>query len=88
MGSVVLKSLSILLGLFFIFVGILKISCYLSKDLHRDMVSNIIKLILFHRVEIEREELFFKNVFNLLCYLIMKLNAFMAILDLFREKNT
>ncbi|XKL61329.1 hypothetical protein PGB90_008386 [Kerria lacca] len=43
MGSVVLKSLSILLGLFFIFVGILKISCYLSKDLHRDMRKEYVK---------------------------------------------
>ncbi len=44
MGSIVLKSLSVLLGLFFIFVGILKISCFLSKDLHRDLVSTIQKI--------------------------------------------
>lgn len=41
MGSIVLRSLSVLLGLFFIFVGILKISCFISKDLHRDLVSII-----------------------------------------------
>lgn len=39
MGSIVLKSLSILLGLFFIFVGFIKISSVLSKDLHKDLVS-------------------------------------------------
>ena len=44
MGSVVLKSLSVLLGLFFIFVGILKITCLLSKELHKDMVSELIQL--------------------------------------------
>ena len=36
--SVVLKSLSIFLGLFFIFVGIMKITPYISKDLHKDLV--------------------------------------------------
>jgi hypothetical protein len=39
MGSIVLKSLSILLGLFFIFVGFIKLSSYISKDLHKDLVS-------------------------------------------------
>ncbi|KFB51718.1 AGAP007501-PA-like protein [Anopheles sinensis] len=39
MSSLVLRSLSILLGLFFIFIGIMKISPHLSKDLHRDLVS-------------------------------------------------
>jgi hypothetical protein len=38
MASIVLKSLSILLGLFFIFVGIMKITPKLSKDLHKDLV--------------------------------------------------
>lgn len=37
-SNIVLKSLSILLGLFFIFVGIMKIGPYLSKELHRDLV--------------------------------------------------
>lgn len=41
MGSIVLKSLSVLLGLFFIFVGFIKISSYISKDLHKDLVSRI-----------------------------------------------
>lgn len=39
MASVVLKSLSILLGLFFIFIGIIKLTPYISKDLHKDLVS-------------------------------------------------
>jgi hypothetical protein len=39
MASVVLKSLSILLGLFFIFIGIMKLTPHISKDLHRDLVS-------------------------------------------------
>lgn len=38
-SSVVLKSLSFLLGLFFIFIGAMKISPFLSKDLHKDLVS-------------------------------------------------
>lgn len=36
--AIVLKSLSILLGLFFVFVGFLKMSSYISKDLHKDLV--------------------------------------------------
>lgn len=38
-STIVLKSLSILLGLFFIFIGAMKISPYLSKELHKDLVS-------------------------------------------------
>lgn len=38
-SSIVLKSLSILLGLFFVFIGAMKISPHLSKDLHKDLVS-------------------------------------------------
>lgn len=38
-SSVVLKSLSILLGLFFLFVGIMKLTPHISKDLHRDLVN-------------------------------------------------
>lgn len=37
--AIVLRSLSILLGLFFIFVGTMKLTSYLSKDLHKDLVS-------------------------------------------------
>lgn len=40
-SSVVLKSLSILLGVFFIFIGYVKISPFLSKDLHKDLVSGL-----------------------------------------------
>lgn len=41
MGSIVLKSLSILLGVFFIFVGITKLTPFISKELHKDLVSEI-----------------------------------------------
>lgn len=40
MSSIVLKSLSILLGLFFIFVGTMKVTSAISKDLHKDLVSD------------------------------------------------
>ncbi|XP_023012660.1 novel acetylcholine receptor chaperone isoform X1 [Leptinotarsa decemlineata] len=43
MGSIVLRSLSILLGLFFIFVGLIKISSVLSKDLHKDLRKEYVK---------------------------------------------
>lgn len=46
-SSIVLKSLSILLGLFFIFVGLMKIGPYLSKELHRDLVNNRVVLLSF-----------------------------------------
>lgn len=42
-GSIVLKTLSILLGLFFIFIGVIKLSCFLSKDLHRDVRKEFVK---------------------------------------------
>lgn len=38
-NTIVLKSLSILLGLFFIFVGTLKLTPHISKDLYKDLVS-------------------------------------------------
>lgn len=41
MGSVVLKSLSVLLGIFFIFVGTMKLTSIISKDLHKDLVRII-----------------------------------------------
>ncbi|XP_065338475.1 novel acetylcholine receptor chaperone [Cloeon dipterum] len=43
MASIVLKSLSILLGLFFIFVGIMKITPKLSKDLHKDLRKEYVR---------------------------------------------
>lgn len=52
MGSIVLKSLSILLGIFFVFVGTIKVTSYLNKDLHKDLVNKlhclrkILKLVL------------------------------------------
>lgn len=44
MGSIVLKSLSILLGVFFIFVGITKLTPFISKELHKDLVSTYLNL--------------------------------------------
>lgn len=38
-NTIVLKSLSILLGLFFVFVGTLKLTPHISKDLYKDLVS-------------------------------------------------
>ncbi|XP_050307269.1 novel acetylcholine receptor chaperone [Anthonomus grandis grandis] len=43
MASPVLKTLSILLGLFFIFVGTIKISSVISKDLHKDLRKEYVK---------------------------------------------
>lgn len=43
MGSVVLKSLSILLGIFFVFVGTMKISSLISKELHKDLRKDYVK---------------------------------------------
>ncbi|XP_020296115.1 transmembrane protein 35A [Pseudomyrmex gracilis] len=43
MGSVVVKSLSVLLGLFFLFAGTLKLTSYISKDLHRDLRKDYVK---------------------------------------------
>ncbi|CAO1312546.1 unnamed protein product [Diamesa hyperborea] len=43
MTSIVLKSLSILLGIFFIFIGFMKISPYISKELHRDLRKHYVK---------------------------------------------
>jgi len=41
MNSPVLKTLSVLLGLFFVFVGVIKISSVVSKELHKDLVSYV-----------------------------------------------
>lgn len=38
MSQLVLKSLSVLLGVFFIFLGVIKLTSYIDKDLHKDMV--------------------------------------------------
>lgn len=43
MASLVLKTLSVLLGLFFIFVGIMKITPRLSKDMHKDIQKSFIR---------------------------------------------
>lgn len=44
MGSIVLKSLSVLLGIFFVFVGTMKLTSHISKDLHKDLVSRSLLL--------------------------------------------
>lgn len=36
--SFVLKSLTVLLGIFFIFIGAMKLTPQISKELHRDLV--------------------------------------------------
>lgn len=38
-STIVLKTLSILLGIFFILLGALKISPHISRELHKDLVS-------------------------------------------------
>lgn len=43
MNSIVLRSLSVLLGLFFIFVGLIKLSSVVSKDLHKDLRKEYVK---------------------------------------------
>jgi len=41
MGSIVLKSLSVLLGVFFVFIGTMKLTSSISKDLHKDLVRKL-----------------------------------------------
>ncbi|VVC29068.1 DoxX family [Cinara cedri] len=43
MASIVLRSLSILLGVYFLFVGTLKISPVVSKELHKDFRKDYVK---------------------------------------------
>uniref|UniRef100_T1JC91 Novel acetylcholine receptor chaperone n=1 Tax=Strigamia maritima TaxID=126957 RepID=T1JC91_STRMM len=43
MASVVLKTLSILLGLFFLFVGAMKLTPHISKDMHKDIRKGFIQ---------------------------------------------
>ena len=43
MSKIVLKSLSVLLGAFFIFLGLLKITPKISKDLHKDLRTEYAK---------------------------------------------
>lgn len=43
MGSIVLKSLSVLLGVFFIFIGTMKLTSGISKDLHKDLRKEYVK---------------------------------------------
>lgn len=50
MASIVLKSLSVLLGIFFIFVGTTKLTPKISKELHKDLVSTAERFfkVIFH----------------------------------------
>ena len=43
MSKIVLKSLSILLGAFFIFLGALKVTPRISRDLHKDLRTEYAK---------------------------------------------
>jgi len=43
MTKIVLKSMSVLLGLFFIFLGVLKITPAISRDLHKDIRTEYAK---------------------------------------------
>ena len=43
MAALVIRSLNILLGIFFTFLGILKITPNISKDLHKDLRSEYAK---------------------------------------------
>ncbi|OXA41707.1 transmembrane protein 35B [Folsomia candida] len=40
---IVLKSLSILLGIFFIFLGVMKVTPFISKELHKDARKEFVK---------------------------------------------
>ncbi|KAJ2939625.1 hypothetical protein O0L34_g14343 [Tuta absoluta] len=42
-SSIVLKSLSILLGVFFVFVGVTKLTPYISKELHKDLRKEYVR---------------------------------------------
>lgn len=42
-NTIVLRSLSILLGLFFVFVGLLKLTPSISKDLYKDLRNDYVK---------------------------------------------
>ena len=43
MSKIVLRSLSVLLGAFFIFLGVLKITPKISRDLHKDLRTEYAK---------------------------------------------
>ena len=43
MTKIVLKSLSVLLGAFFIFLGVLKITPKISRELHKDLRTEYAK---------------------------------------------
>nr|CAG4644451.1 EOG090X0IKQ [Lepidurus arcticus] len=43
MTSVVLKTLSVILGLFFVFVGVMKVAPYISRELHKDLRKDYVK---------------------------------------------
>lgn len=43
MGSIVLKTLSILLGVFFIFVGLIKLTPLLNSEMHKEMRKSFVQ---------------------------------------------
>jgi len=43
MVQLVLKSLSVLLGVFFVFVGVIKVTSMVNKELHKDMRKEFVK---------------------------------------------
>lgn len=43
MGSIVLTTLSVFLGLFFVFVGLLKVTPHVNKEMHREIRRNYVQ---------------------------------------------
>lgn len=43
MGSIVLTTLSLFLGFFFIFVGLIKVSQQINKEMHREIRRNFVQ---------------------------------------------
>ncbi|CAG0893435.1 unnamed protein product [Cyprideis torosa] len=43
MGSLVLKSLSVLLGLFFVFVGVMKVTPRINRDMHKEIRKEFVR---------------------------------------------
>lgn len=70
-STIVLRSLSILLGIFFIFIGAMKLSPYLSKELHKDLVCicifflSCLHLLLFCFLFQRKEYVKYSKVFPL-----------------------
>lgn len=61
-STIVLKSLSILLGLFFIFIGAMKLTPHLSKELHRDLV-NIFMFTIFCKCVVSHPNIYHFSIY-------------------------